>query len=56
MNTPSNQQTADQVAELTHVGEIGGSGRYYDPAAFVQPTGVRVRQLGPQRGPSARAA
>ena len=40
LNTPSNQQTADLVGEVTHIGEIGASGTYYDPAAWRQPTGV----------------
>jgi hypothetical protein len=46
LNTPSNPQRADQVGEISHVGEIGGTGRYYDPAAFVQPTGVRFGNSG----------
>ena len=33
LNTPSNQQTADLVGEVTHIGEIGASGTYYDPTA-----------------------
>jgi hypothetical protein len=41
LNTPQNTQSADQVGDVQHVGEIGGSGLYYDPSAFKQPTGVR---------------
>ncbi len=40
LNTPSNQQTADLVGEVNHIGEIGASGTYYDPAAWRQPSGV----------------
>ena len=28
---------ADQIADLRTVGEIGGSGLYYDPASFARP-------------------
>jgi hypothetical protein len=41
LNTPQNTQNADQVADPKHVGEIGGSGLYYDPSSWAQPTGVR---------------
>jgi hypothetical protein len=46
LNTPANMQTADQVGEVTHRGEIGATGLYYDPAAWVQPTGVRFGNSG----------
>jgi hypothetical protein len=53
LNMPGNQQTADQVGEIQHVGEIGGSGPYYDPSAWVQPQGVRLGDSGRNsvRGP-----
>ncbi len=41
LNTPENTQNADQVGDPKHVGEIGGSGLYYDPSSWAQPTGVR---------------
>ena len=46
VNTPQNLQTADQVGEVKHVGEIGGSGLYYDPTSWQQPTGVRFGTSG----------
>ena len=36
-NTPENLATADQLSDLKNVGEIGGSGLYYDPASFARP-------------------
>ena len=36
-NTPENLATANQVSDLKLANEIGGSGRYYDPASFVRP-------------------
>jgi hypothetical protein len=53
LNTPSNQQTADLVGEVTHIGEIGASGAYYDPAAWRQPVGVVFGNTGRNslRGP-----
>jgi hypothetical protein len=53
VNTPSNTQTADLVGDVTHVGEIGASGFYYDPAAWAQPQGVRFGNTGRNqfRGP-----
>ena len=41
LNTPSNQQTADLVGDFKVLGNIGASGRWFDTAAFAQPTGVR---------------
>ena len=41
LNTPGNTQTADLAGPVTKVGKIGADGVYYDPAAWVQPTGVR---------------
>jgi Carboxypeptidase regulatory-like domain/TonB dependent receptor-like, beta-barrel len=46
LNTPANQQTADQVGEVSHVGQVGASGLYYDPAAWRQPDGVRFGTSG----------
>ena len=40
LNTPSNQQTANLVGDVTTLGKIGNSGTYFDPAAWAQPTGV----------------
>jgi hypothetical protein len=53
VNTPSNQQTPDQVAEPTVTGNIGASGTYYDISAFQAPTGVRFGNMGRSaiRGP-----
>jgi hypothetical protein len=53
LNTPSNQQTADQVGEIRKIGEIGGAGTYYDPSAWAQPQGVRFGTSGRNsvRGP-----
>ena len=41
LNTPSNQQNADLVGDFKVLGNIGASGRWFDTAAFGQPTGVR---------------
>jgi hypothetical protein len=53
LNTPGNMQTADLVGSVTHVGEIGGSGTYYDRTAWAQPEGVRFGTTGRNsvRGP-----
>ncbi len=53
LNTPSNSQTADLVGDVKHIGAIGASGTYYDPAAWRQPTGVRFGDTGRNqfRGP-----
>ena len=53
VNMPGNQQTADLVGEVSHIGQIGASGFYYDPAAWVQPQGVRFGNTGRNqfRGP-----
>jgi hypothetical protein len=53
LNTPSNQQTANLVGNVTHVGEIGASGTYYDPTAWQQPVGVVFGNTGRNslRGP-----
>jgi hypothetical protein len=55
VNTPGNMQTADMIGDLTHVGAVGASGTYYDPAAFRQPVGVRFGTMGRNeiRGPGA---
>ena len=41
VNTPSNQQTADLVGSYTIRGDVAPNGTYFDPSAFVQPTGIR---------------
>ncbi|HVD93663.1 MAG TPA: TonB-dependent receptor, partial [Vicinamibacterales bacterium] len=41
LNTPSNQQNADLTGTYTILGNIGAAGKWFDPAAFAQPTGVR---------------
>ncbi len=46
LNTPQNTQVADQLSDPKHVGEIGGSGLYYDPSSWAQPTGVRFGDAG----------
>jgi hypothetical protein len=46
LTTPQCQQTADQVADVKHVGEIGASGLYYAPLSWRQPTGVRFGTSG----------
>jgi hypothetical protein len=53
LNTPGNTQTADLVAPLNKIGEIGAEGYYYDPASWAQPTGVRfgTSLLNQFRGP-----
>jgi hypothetical protein len=53
LNTPSNLQTANQVAEVNKVGEIGATGVYYDRASWVQPAGVTFGNVGRNafRGP-----
>ena len=45
---PSDSKAQDDslVGEVTHIGEIGGSGTYYDPSAWVQPQGVRFGNTG----------
>jgi hypothetical protein len=53
VNTPSNMQTADLVGDITHVGEVGASGLFYNGNAWAQPTGVRFGDTGRNsvRGP-----
>jgi hypothetical protein len=53
LNTPGNLQTADLVGPVTKIGKIGADGLYYDPAAWVQPEGVRFGTTRPNqfRGP-----
>ena len=41
LNTPSNTLPADLVGDFTVLGNIGASGRWFDTAAFANPTGVR---------------
>jgi hypothetical protein len=56
VNTPSNQQTPDQIGTPTVTGNIGASGTYYDIAAFAAPTGVRFGNMGRSaiRGPGGK--
>lgn len=46
LNTPGNTQTADLIGSVTKIGQIGADGLYYDPAAWVQPEGVRFGNTG----------
>jgi hypothetical protein len=46
VNMPGEQQTADLVGDVGKIGEIGGSGTYYDPSAWAQPQGVRFGNTG----------
>ncbi len=41
LNTPSNAQNADLVGDFNVLGNIGNAGKWFDTAAFAQPTGVR---------------
>jgi len=40
LNASYNSQTADQVGEISKLGNIGYEGTYYDPSAFAQPTQI----------------
>jgi hypothetical protein len=46
LNTPSNTLPADLVGDFTVLGDIGASGRWFDTAAFANPTGVRFGNTG----------
>jgi hypothetical protein len=47
VNTVGNAQTADQVKEFVEFyGNIGRGERYFDPNAFVPPSGVRFGTAG----------
>ena len=46
LNTPSNTQTADLVGTFDVLGNIGATGRWFDTAAFAQPTGVQFGNTG----------
>jgi hypothetical protein len=46
LNTPSNTQTADLAGTYNVLGNVGASGRWFDTAAFAQPTGVRFGNTG----------
>jgi hypothetical protein len=46
LNTPGNQQNADLVGDFKVLDNIGASGRWFDTAAFAQPTGVRFGNTG----------
>jgi len=53
LNTPGNLQTADLVAPVKKIGDIGAAGYYMDPTSWVQPEGVRFGTTRPNqfRGP-----
>ena len=46
VNAPSNTQTADLLGTFTVLGNIGAAGKWFDTAAFGQPTGVRFGTTG----------
>jgi len=46
LNAPSNSQTADQVAAVQRVGDIGQGGYYYNPSSFKNVTDVRFGTSG----------
>jgi hypothetical protein len=46
VNTPSNAQTADLTGTYSILGNIGAAGKWFDTAAFTQPTGVRFGTTG----------
>jgi hypothetical protein len=46
LNTPANTQTADLVGTYSILGNIGASGKWFDTAAFAQPTGIRFGNTG----------
>ncbi len=46
LNTPSNTQTADLVGTFNVLDNIGSAGKWFDTAAFGQPTGVRFGDTG----------
>ena len=46
LNAPDNLQTADQIAPVQLLGNIGTAGQYYSPASFAAVTGVRFGNSG----------
>ena len=46
LNAPGSGQVADCIGEPNKVGVVGGSGVFYDPGAFAQPTGARFGTCG----------
>ena len=46
LNAPGNSQTADQVAAVNKIGNIGRGSYYYDPASFKAITDVRFGSTG----------
>jgi len=46
LNTPQNAQVADLVGDFKVLGNIGNAGKWFDTAAFAQPTGVRFGNTG----------
>jgi hypothetical protein len=53
LNTPGLTQTADFSGDFNVLGDIGASGKWFDPSVFSQPTGVRLGNTGRNefRGP-----
>ncbi|HEU4935396.1 MAG TPA: TonB-dependent receptor [Vicinamibacterales bacterium] len=46
LNTPNNTLPADLVGDFNVLGNIGASGRWFDTAAFANPTGLRFGNTG----------
>ena len=46
LNTPANTQTADLVGTFTTSDLVGSAGKWFDTAAFGQPTGIRFGNTG----------
>ncbi len=55
LNTPGTTQVANLVSDFNVLGNIGASGKWFDTAAFAQPTGVTIGNTGRNqfRGPGA---
>ncbi len=46
LNAPDNTQTADQIAPVQRLGDIGTTGQFYSPASFAPVTAVRFGNTG----------
>ena len=46
LNAQGSSQVADCIAEPRRIGTTGGSGPFYDPSSFAQPTGARFGTCG----------
>jgi hypothetical protein len=46
LNAPGNIQTADQIAPVQRLGNIGTTGQFYSPASFVPVTAIRFGNTG----------